>query len=162
MYHIVSHPAGDYVTGKTSDNAQVLMGVLCPYMVSVVFDDTGTFNEVRVRPLAVDPAFTEQSGAILLDDPEVQDHLSQKLSEWQRETAFTETSIHVERFFVKEFAIGIEELPRHLRDFTRTPADFSDEERLHFPRIISEWKSDGCFVLWWGTDYYLSRQGEIT
>jgi len=162
MYNVQTHPYGDYSCGTDGFNHQIAIGLLHPYIVAVFFETGGGFTELRMRPLRVHTPVVERSGLPLVEDPDFQDKAADEILAWQTELRFSEGPIAVDAFCVREVCVGIEDLPRHFRDFGLRASEFSDEERREYPRLIEEWSSVGKFVFWWGHDYYLTRAGEIT
>ena len=162
MYRIVSHPMGDYITGRTSTNEQCLIGLRYPYVVLVLFDSKGAFRELRMRELTSPARSLGENGPYLIDSPEFRDALREQLWRWQEEIGSRESPIVVEPFCLEGMDIGIESLPTHFREFAQQPNEFSGEDRANYPELIDRWSSTNRFVLSWGTDYYLTESGEIT
>lgn len=68
---------------------------------------------------------------------------------------------------VREFAtdrVAIFPLPAHYREFVHHPetSSFDDAQRERFPVYIKEWIENEEFVLLWGNDYWLDKNGEVT
>ena len=161
-YQIQSHPAADYVTGTSEKDGQVLMGLIYPHVAAAFFNISGQYLELHLRPLRFHAKSIRRGGPYLIEDPEFQDHLLDQYHEWQDEIGFTENTIRVDRFCLEVLPIGIEDLPRHFQEFLDDPDDFTEEEQREFPELIKEWTARGDFVLWWGTNYYLCHDGEIS
>jgi hypothetical protein len=151
----------DYIAGRDRGGRQVLMGLRYPHVAVMVFAASGELVETIIRPSLFCPKLTATGGPYFTEDPDFQERLSRQIVSWQTEIGFYERPVVVQRFAVPELSLGIENLPRHFQDFQKDPIDFSEEEQREFPRIINEWTSEGNFVFWWGSDYYLNKNGEI-
>jgi hypothetical protein len=179
--YIITSYRDDFYTGKTGDERQVLMGLLCPELVAIFFDVAGDLLQVESRALTCLPPRQRvvsvswetnvgiqslegpRPGPFQLFDPHFQDTLARDLAAWKREIRFQETPITVREFFLNDRYLGIRRLPDHLAEFRENPdlAAESEEERREVGDRIREWESLGQFVLWWGKDYYVNRDGDV-
>jgi hypothetical protein len=152
----------DYCVGRMNNGGVTILGFRYPYLVQVLFDEEDSFSELRVRPLGIKAPSIYPHGPYIIEDPIYLDSVHQLLSAWKAECRFIEeTVVAIQRFFIPELLIGIEDLPRHLVKFLDDPSAFSTDEQSNYPQIIQEWRTDGCCVFWWGRDYYLSSDGEV-
>ncbi len=60
--------------------------------------------------------------------------------------------------------VAICPLPRHYQEFVDDPENpsFDEEQRERFPDYIREWVENEEFVLLWGNDYWMDKNGKIT
>jgi hypothetical protein len=161
MYRIQTHPMLDYCVGHDKHGQAVLLGIRYPYLVAVLFDQVGRLVEIRIRPLGFQAPAIYKGGPYITEDPLFLEKVHNQRSQWEVEFGFKEGPIVVERFFLPQLLIGIEDLPRHLQRFLHHPTEFSTDEQSNYPAIIQDWRTNGNCVLWWGTDYYLNRDGEV-
>jgi hypothetical protein len=165
LYPIQSEPSYFFFAG-TTPHGQVLMGLACPYLVAYYFDSEGNLTGGDRRCLD----FLRPSGVYAGGEPipeQVQtynvydDRIPILLQEWQREMGFREQSIRVKRFADSEFGIGIRDYPEHFSEVMSDP-ETTEEEKANELECESQWEADGQFVLWWGNDYWLNGEGEVT
>jgi hypothetical protein len=152
-------------TGFTSDNRQVLMGLYCPDIVAIFFEQNGSLLEAQKRRLSF---LKPDEGVYDIYDPRITD----ELLSWQTELGFQPGTIRVKRFFVwdnPEFSsdlpwmrngIGIQDYPDHFAEILGDP-NALEEEKEALQKSLEPWEADGQFVLWWGNDYWLNREGEF-
>jgi hypothetical protein len=57
--------------------------------------------------------------------------------------------------------IGIEDVPWHHLEYLANPTAFEEEERADLSTRIQDWLDRGDFVLWWGNDYDVNKNGEV-
>jgi hypothetical protein len=151
----------DFIAGRERGGRQILLGLRYPYVVVLVFAASGELVEAVIRPSLFHPKSRGPAGPYFTENPDFQEKVSGQIASWQLEIGFRPGPILVQPFALPELSLGIEDLPRHLQGFRKQPKEFSEEEQREFPGIIDEWVSEGNFVLWWGTDYYLDKQGEV-
>lgn len=82
------------------------------------------------------------------------------LRAWQAELGFVARTVHVKQFEVPEMGLGIEDLPSHLQDFVDDPESSDEPEEL--AEALRTWRADDAFVLHWGNDLWLDRDGHVT
>jgi hypothetical protein len=152
----------DYTAGHDGGGRAVLLGLRYPYLVAVLFDQQGQLIEARIRPLEFEAPSVHARGPYITEDPFFQDRVQSVMQQWQDELAFSEGTAVLERFRIPELLIGIEDLPRHFQRFLNDPTEFSSEEQSNYPDIIREWQMNGNFVFWWGEDYYVDRDGNVS
>lgn len=161
MYHLQSHPMADYVTGRTDNGDPIIVGLCYPYICAVLFGATCKLAEVRARPLTFEARAMRKGAPYLIEDPDFQQKYTAQAQLWCDDFGLTEQPIVIERFSFPPFELGIEDLPRHMQRFKSDPDDFPEQEKRDYVELIDEWIAEGNFVLWWGTDYYLDKEGGI-
>jgi len=179
--YIINSYGDDFYTGTIADGRQVLMGLLCPKLVAVFFDADGNLLQVESRPLsrlpprqgAIGVSWETDVGVLSLEgvrpgpyqvyDPHFQAALTRDLAAWKREIQFQDAPITVREFFLDDRFLGIRRLPDHLQEFKENPDNVAkdEEERRGLEDRIREWESLGQFVLLWGEDYWMSRDGDV-
>jgi hypothetical protein len=166
QYLIQSHESYFFWAGRTKDRTQVLMGLACPYLVGFFFDLGGNLIGVQKRHLE----FLQPSGVFVDGEPiqgqvkiyDIYDEeIPIRLDEWQQEIGFQEQIISVKRFADPAIGIGIRDYPEHFAEVLSDP-EASEEEKEGVLESLPEWEADGQFVLWWGNDYWLNGDGEVT
>lgn len=70
-------------------------------------------------------------------------------------------AVHVQAFDLIDPPIAIRELPDYLKDYIQAPNDFPADRAIHLATAVEEWRKKGAFVLIWGEDYEMSRDGDI-
>lgn len=165
-YPIQSHDAYGFHAGMTADHRQVLIGVTCPYLVAFFFDVEGNFACGQRRKLE----FLQPSG-VWVDGELIEgmvrrydthdERILQCLREWQEEIGFNPGVIRVKQFFVQDLVLGIDDYPSHFDDILEDP-DEEEAEQEEARESIREWAATGQFVLYWGHDYWIDAQGQVT
>ena len=80
---------------------------------------------------------------------------------WKDKIGLTEATISVRRFSLARYGIGITALPSGMQQAVDAPGDLDEEELKMILEDAAGWLKDGQFVLNWGNDYYLSKDGEV-
>jgi hypothetical protein len=160
MYIIQKHPF-DFTTGVDKYGNQILMGLIYPYIVTILFDANGFFLELRMKLVLFQAKSIHKNGPYMTEEPEFELKLKEQMQRWQSEFDFQEQKISIRYFFLKEFSLGIEDLPKYFQQFQQNPDEFNEEEKREYPKLIADWKSEENFVLWWGKDYFINKEGEI-
>ena len=153
-------PDADFRTGMGADGRQVLIGMLYPGLVAVFFDERGKLVHVEERVLEEPTLRAFRAGQI--SKVELRGHYDSALLRWQREIGLTERPISINEFYLHDRAIGIEPVPKHLRDAVAAAArgDRSEDTR-ELAEQADEWARNEMYVLWWGKDYWMTKDGEI-
>jgi hypothetical protein len=152
-------------SGLTRDGRQVLMGLYYPCVVAVFFDSDGRLMDVHRRQ----PSY-------LKPQEDLHDMYNSRITEealaWQVELGFESAVIRVRKFFVPDnpkFAkdpfwtrdgIGIEDYSDHFADILSEP-NASAEDKEDVLESLKRWDEEGLFVLWWGNNYWLNKDGEF-
>lgn len=152
-YPIKSHEGYGFCAGITSDNKQVLMGLLCPSIAAIFFDSEGTLLHVEQHPVnffqGVNPPYNIYDKRI----PTL-------ILAWLMEIGFQPATIKVKKFFSQVRYVGIEDYPSHFEEILNDPKE-SVEEKNDIRESMRLWDKDGQFVLHWGNDYWLNVSGEV-
>lgn len=142
----------DFHTGTCANGTQVLMGLLCPDIISVFFNADGEILGAERQVWKIPAPISEEDGDYLTDDPDFQHALKLQIQQWQHEIGYTPTVIRVQEFGM-ESDVGITELPDELYD-----ASPDDEHKQEF---IQDWQAQGKCVLYWGALYEISSDGLV-
>jgi hypothetical protein len=153
-YSLRSSP-GRFLTGSLPDGRQVLMGVSCPGFELFYFHADGKFLSVEPRQLTHPPVMR---GGIYFFDSQSEQSLKVDVDRWSTELDFRESPIEVCRFSANH--VSIEDFAPELCEFQERPEQF-DDERQSMQEWQQRWIDDGMFVLWWGDDLWINRNGEI-
>ncbi len=151
-YPIRSHDGYFFYTGRTPDNGQVLMGLLCPDLVAFHFDLDGKLLRSGRRPV---PFFQGVTAYDIYDE-----RIPPLIEAWQKEMRLRPATIKVKKFFSEEHGIGVEDYPSHFHEILSDP-DADEEEKADVRESMESWDEDGQFVLLWGNDYWLDESGEV-
>jgi hypothetical protein len=146
LYRLQSHPSYFFWTGHLPDGRQVLASGLSG--VLVCFDRHGKLLETRELEEREREALVEEDDSV----------------DWLERMGVEDKPIAVERFRVPGHRTRIEDLPDHLEDFRRNPADptFEEWERAENPQAIDEWLAKGLFVYHEdGTDFFIDAEGAV-
>ncbi|HET6246337.1 MAG TPA: hypothetical protein VFE47_01465 [Tepidisphaeraceae bacterium] len=162
-FYRLRHDNGYFDAGTTGDGRQVLMSHFVNGVTAIFFDERGTLLEVQVRPLSVECPTDPVTGIARLSE-EFEAAAEQQLSEWKTELGFIPQPITVRKFQISELGLGIEERPSHYEDFLESPEteEPDADEREPIWASIREWEEAGDFVLYWGNDLYVNRDGKVT
>lgn len=146
--------AGQYFfTGRTSTNDQILFGIIAEdgglEVACVWFDSGGRFLRFHTERVTARPGQTAEDAAQI------------QLAEFQDGCGYRPEAIHVERFSVPGRFIRIDDIPEHYQKFLSDPSQYEPERQEELAGDIRKWVDDGDFVLWWGEDYYVDKEGEV-
>jgi hypothetical protein len=146
---------GNYFTaGVDGQGRQVLMGILfgatSPEVVAVFFDRLGDYLGSLAEPVVPRPSENDEVAA------------GRALAGVQSAIGLTPASITVKRFWLDDRHVGISDLPEHYQDFLNNPEKFDEQRRAELSGDVQRWFSEGDFVLWWGEDYYLDKEGDVS
>jgi hypothetical protein len=80
-----------------------------------------------------------------------------------RELGFSPSLIRIKEFRMPAELFAVYHLPSHFSSFLIDPNDriFDEEDRGAYPEMIRQWHESGQFVLEWGNDYWLDRNGDV-
>jgi hypothetical protein len=153
----------DFVTGVCADGRQVVMGLLCPYLVAYFFAPDGRLLEDEDRLWERPARRMGGDGPYMIYDDDFQAALARQRKEWQAALGFQPCPIQVRAFLDGRHPVGIELLPDYLQE--HEPADWEgepDEEvRQDIEQSRATWLASGQFVWWWAKDYWMSADGEV-
>jgi hypothetical protein len=142
----------DFTTGLTHDACQVVVGLLCPFLVAYFFEADGKWLRCE-KQLWVYPApRMREDGPYQIYDSAFQDALLCQQKLWMSRLGFQPGPIQIQEFFDKENWVGICRFPDFLEE------DELDEEEQ---KDKDDWLARGDFVWWWAKDYHVSADGDI-
>jgi hypothetical protein len=151
LYPLACHE-GYFDAGVTADGRQALMAAFYPRTFAFFFDAEGRLLEYASQPTPQERSEKQPSyGPSRLS-----------LERWQSELGFQPKNILVRRFSNADQGVGIEDLPSHFVDFLEDPEKETEEERQHTSESIQRWIEEGEFVLYWGNDLWLNKDGHVT
>ena len=143
-----------FTTGIDGQGRQVLMGLLfgatSPEVVGVFFDKSGDLLGSVVEPVA--PRLDENDEVAA----------DRTLADVRSTIGLTPASIFIKKFRLDDRQVGISDLPEHYQDFLNNPEEFDEQRRAELSGDVQRWFSEGDFVLWWGEDYYLDKDGDVS
>lgn len=143
-----------FTTGIDGQGRQVLIGLLfgatSPEVVAVLFDKSGDYLGSVAEPIVPRPDENDEAAA------------DRTLAEVQSAISLTPASIVIKKFWLDDRQVGISDLPEHYQDFLNNPEEFDEQRKAELSEDVRRWFSEGDFVLWWGEDYYLDKDGDVS
>lgn len=140
--YLIQNFEHDFYTGFIGDGRQVLMGPLYPELVLIEFDAFGDFVGVQTRLETQRQSQVEDQNAWEHRYDAYYETLAQ-VETWQTELGYRPGTIRVHRFFLADRGLGIRDLPDHYQE------------------LLPYWREKGCFVLWWGRDFWMDADGDV-
>jgi len=156
VFPIVSDPNYFFYAGVLPEGRQALVGRSVYGEIAVaVFDSAGNFLELQEQTLPADLARDLPTGDEA-DERKFRSYLKGQFG-------FTPALIRIKEFHAPRELLAVYHLPKHLQEFLTDPNAplFSDEDRKDLPASIEGWLAADQFVLEWGNDYWLDRNGEV-
>jgi hypothetical protein len=126
-----------------------------PILHLALFDASGQFKEIQTRPdpLTLDPKISTLNWVgPEFDVAEMEEYLTIELGVVQR------APIYVYPFAIPEIELKLESLLSTQAEFLDNPSDYDEEEQ----ESIREWIVEGHCELYFGNDYFLNSDGEVT
>jgi hypothetical protein len=148
----------EYFEAGTAAGKQVLLGNTVHHVVLHWFDSEGRFVEVWRFQMAVDPE-KYPGKSIYRTDAAYWQQVKSEIETIKARIGFVPADILVRKFESEE--ASIEDLPGTFADFLRSPHAYDEADRKSLEDAIRYWHEQGCFVLSWGEDYWLSGSGEV-
>jgi hypothetical protein len=155
--YTIRHDQGYFEAGLARGK-QVLLGNTVHQIVAHWFDLEGRFLGLERFPMRVDPP-TFPGTRIYETGSEYQRAVYSEVAAVKDQLGFQPAEIRVQAFESEEACIF--DLPGEYERFLEMPESAGPEEREQFMRPIAEWRAEGKFVLDWGVDYWLSRDGRV-
>jgi hypothetical protein len=165
LYSIRYNDCCNFLAGTSAKGERVLIGVVPGHVVAVFFDKSGQLvrDEVREAPIGrtAEPSHAKRN------KPSI-DAEWRLLCAWKAEIGLVPGEIGVARFSLPRWdgwgaGIGLFDLPQFMQDCAADPLSESDEQfRQELVDGIEEFRSKEKHVLRWGTEYWMSKDGEIT
>jgi len=143
-------------------NRQLLVGLLpFTHTVAVWFDASGAFQQVETIESMHEGNMHEPSATACFEALAAA-VLRERLEAWLQRVEFQARTIVVQSFFLEDLYIGIMALPTCYSDFLGNPELIPDpEEREEVHGYVREWIDSGNYVLCWGRDHWMNREGEV-
>jgi hypothetical protein len=165
LYAVQHNDCCNFVAGVSAKGEQVLMGVAPGHAVAAFFDRSGHFLREEVREAPVEPA----GSASLAEEDEQQAYAEwQALRAWGVELGLVAGEIRIAGFSLPDWddwgkGIGVFDLPRFMEGCAENPLSEPDEQFRQELQTDIEWfRGNEKYVLRWGTEYWMSKDGEIT
>jgi hypothetical protein len=155
LYPVKTNEGYGFYCGRLANGRQALATLdVRLLLVVTLFDAAGNLVGEEERDLAGRWP-TPPHGYPEVDRAELQEYL-------RDEFGFEPGVIHVRAFVTDRVAIF--PLPGHYQEFVDDPESpsFDTDQRERFPGYIEEWVEGEEFVLLWGNDYWLDKNGEVT
>jgi hypothetical protein len=159
-YTIHSHPTR-FWTGHRPNGEQVIAGPMLPNILVYLFDRDGRFLRREIVPVANPPAWNAEESKYV-PRPGFFEELEAEVNAVLGRFGVAASPIAVEAFFDDEQSVGILDLPSEYSLFLEDPSQADDEEEAaSFRESIAEWNSKGKFVLVWGPELWMNKQGKL-
>jgi hypothetical protein len=165
VYRVQYNDCCNFVTGVVPQGEQVLIGVVGQepfHVVAAFFDKSGCFlreESRRVEQRAPSHAHREEDQTKALWDV---------LEAWKEEIRLVPNEVTIRKFHLPKWdnwgaGIGMFELPQFMQDCADDPSSVKDEQfRQELLDDIDWFRNKGKYVLRWGTEYWMSKEGQIT
>jgi hypothetical protein len=152
-------PSLQFHTGRLDDGRQVLLGLLCPEVVTYFFSAAGDLTGVERRAWRTPAPRLGDVGPYQISEPAFAAEIERQIEDWKRELAAADGPIHIHAFFDDAHFVGIEPIPGHLEE----PDDDAEAPQEREERLVErkEWIQSGRFVFWWAEDYWMTPQGDV-
>jgi len=165
LYTVQHNDCCNFVAGVSAKGEQVLMGVAPGHVVTAFFDRSGYFLRQEVREARIERI----GSASLAKQAEPQTNAEwQGLRAWGAELGLVMGEIRIARFSLPDWedwgaGIGVFDLPRFMEDCAENPLSEPDERfRQELQADIAWFRGNEKYALRWGTEYWMSKDGEIT
>jgi hypothetical protein len=165
LYNIRFNDCCNFVAGTSAKGEQVLIGVIPGHVVAVFFDPSGRLVRDEVREASI--GGTARLSQAKRDQPSI-DAEWRLLNAWKAEIGLVASDIRVAKFSLPAWdgrgaGIGVFDLPQFMQDCADDPLSEPDDQFRHeLLDGIEEFRSQEKYVLRWGTEYWMSKDGEIT
>ena len=143
-----------YETGKNSNGQQFIIGLLCPNLVCIEFDQDGNFQELHIEEwLYPAPQFPNNGPYKIPDEIFVEVFEIQKEA-LKNKTGFIESKIQIREFECNhahwaQFPSGLDALEY---------SDYSPEE---FAQKRKDWVESGLHVFSWAEEHWINPDGSL-
>ena len=168
LYTVQYNDCCNFVAGFLPHGEQVLMGVVGDdplYVVAAFFNKAGLFLRQESRSVSFPKKQGQPHGQIYEERVKA---LWLALEEWKAEIGIKPKGVRIARFHLPEWGywgtgIGLCDLPQFMQDCSDDRLSEKDEQlRRELLDDIEQFRSNEKFVLRWGTEYWMSKEGEIT
>lgn len=168
LYTVQFNDCCNFVAGVLPQNEQVLMGVVGDdslFVVAAFFDEAGNFLRQESRSV---PSPQNQGKPYAQIYEEQVKALWRKVEAWKVEIGLKPKGIRIARFDLPEWShwgagIGLFALPQFLQGCADDSSSAGHAQfRQELRDGVEEFQTNGKFVLRWGTEYWMSQDGEIT
>lgn len=156
----IQHDGSRFWTGSTPANEQVLFGASLPNIVVYYFDRVGTLARKELLPLQT-PLMIDPDSGYYLTGPAFMEALEREIGQTAVERSISLGAIRVEPFFDTDEGVGVKELPSDFEYFLEHPDKFAGKDAESLRESIDQWRTDESFVLVWGEELWMSKDGEI-
>lgn len=152
----IADQSSEWICGTDGRGLQVFAYVWIEDIIAIYFAGDGALAEVRKTKL---PAYDPSTGPGFAEAKERSE--SAALEAWRREIGFASGTIRIKRQAVEDLII--EDWPGCFFEFGADPAGVEPSEghRKRLERQIERWQREGCYVLWFGKDYWMEGDGTI-
>jgi len=96
----------------------------------------------------------------ILEDEQPKQRQDQ-LERWKAGVGFMDKPINICKFYLKDYQIGVAALTNCMQEAVDAPDHFDPVELEMIREEIDRWLETGQFVLDWGNDYYMNKNGEV-
>lgn len=159
-FTIQNHPPR-FWAAVLADGKQVLAGPMLPNILIYIFTTDGQFFEMQTVPLE-HPLEWDPVESRYVPRPGFDQEFTSEIKKTLKRLNAVEATITIRPFFDDAHSVGILELPSDYSAFLEDPsyAD-NDDEAADFRESIGAWEREGRFVLVWGVELWMNRQGRL-
>lgn len=147
-------------TGRCPNGEQIISGPMLPNILAYLFDEEGQFLRRHIIPMLNSSAWDAERSRYI-PRPGFYGELEAEMSKVFGDLGADELPIAIELFFDDEQSVGILDLPSEYSLFLEDPTQADDEEAHDFEESIAEWKNKDKFVVVWGPELWMSKQGKV-
>lgn len=132
--------------GTNAEGRHVLSGWLDSSIVAIYFQHDGLFDDISIIEIAAEDGTPEEAWET-----------------WKFQVGFRPSAFAVEQFSLDEPLIAISELPQDYADYlVQLHNNRSQQPNTGVIEAIASWQQNDQYVLYWGYEYWMSKDGEVT
>lgn len=147
-------------TGISPTGTQYIVGTILPVILVYSFDALGEMLERTVVPLKSPPRI-DSASKVYVTDSSFLASMDQEIQNVLDSHRVSTDAITVNEFYDEEYNVGIKDLPDSFTEFLENPNAVAPEDRQGISEDIADWRRAGRFVLSWGTEHWMSQNGEM-
>jgi hypothetical protein len=141
-----------FFTGATRDGKYFILGPDNPNLIHLLFDSRGDLLEVRHVGLSASRQLLREAYEQLFRS---------YYRCLQTQEGYSSEPAHFKPFSLPDDDIAVLDLPFHLRYDLKHPDKLSESERAECREAIEEWTAAGNYVLVWGNEFHVDKDGAI-
>jgi hypothetical protein len=154
--YLIANESYEWRCGTDKRGYQVFLYAGIEDAVAIVFDSEGNAVDVIKEPLI---PYHPAGGPGSVEAQEARDMAA--IEALENELGFAGGTIRIRRQAIADLII--EDWPSYFDDFLQNPSEFEprEENQQRVMESIRRWQREGCYVLWFGKDYWMEGDGTI-